>query len=115
MEDLWQQGHFIKSQSILGGSIYYDKKNVYATEVTRERYLVCPRAEQQRETGCVGGMWHYTVALTQELVRRVLWLRTRWVGLAPRLMRLFLKRLCQRHLLETRALLGDFLKHFITS
>lgn len=59
VEDLWHQGHFIKSQSVLGGTVYYDKKNVYATEVTRERYLVCPR------------MWHYTVALTQELVRRV--------------------------------------------
>jgi len=59
VEDLWNQGHFIKSQSVLGGTVYYDKKNVYATEVTRDRYLVCPR------------MWHYTVALTQELVRRV--------------------------------------------
>ncbi|CAK9088258.1 P4Hc domain-containing protein, partial [Durusdinium trenchii] len=59
VEDLWHQGHFIKSQSVLGGTVYYDKKNVYATEVTRDRYLLCPR------------MWHYTVVLTQELTRRV--------------------------------------------
>eukprot|EP00434_Breviolum_minutum_P016734 symbB.v1.2.014757.t1/scaffold1081.1/size139474/14 len=32
VEDLWDQGHFIKSQSVLGGTVYYDKKNVYATE-----------------------------------------------------------------------------------
>lgn len=57
-------------------------------------------------------MWHYTVALTQELVRRVLWLETASVGLAPRSIRPFLRRLCQRSLLETRALLGDFLKYF---
>ncbi|CAJ1380279.1 unnamed protein product [Effrenium voratum] len=59
VETLWKEGQFIQSQSVLGGTVYYDKKHVFATEVTSERYLLCPR------------MWHYTVAVTQELVRRV--------------------------------------------
>lgn len=59
VEDLWDNGDFIQSQSVLGGTIYYDKKHVFATEIKSDKYLVSPR------------MWHYTVTLTRELVRRV--------------------------------------------
>jgi len=59
VEDLWNNGDFIQSQSVLGGTIYYDKKHVFATEIKSEKYTVSPR------------MWHYTVTLTRELVRRV--------------------------------------------
>mmetsp|Transcript_52781 Transcript_52781/g.98848 ORF Transcript_52781/g.98848 Transcript_52781/m.98848 type:complete len:363 (-) Transcript_52781:53-1141(-) len=59
VEDLWENGDFIQSQSVLGGTMYYDKKHVFATEIKSERYLTAPR------------MWHYTVTMTRELVRRV--------------------------------------------
>ncbi|CAE7578237.1 unnamed protein product [Symbiodinium sp. CCMP2592] len=59
VEDLWNNGDFIQSQSVLGGTIYYDKKHVFATEIKSEKYTVSPR------------MWHYTVTLTRELVKRV--------------------------------------------
>ena len=68
VEDLWNNGDFIQSQSVLGGSssvqlrdvftcdvlletlgnlpaaIYYDKKHVFATEIKSEKYTVSPRA-----------------------------------------------------------------------
>ncbi|CAE7296778.1 unnamed protein product [Symbiodinium pilosum] len=59
VEDLWDNGDFIQSQSVLGGTIYYDKKHVFATEIKSEKYTTSPR------------MWHYTVTMTRELVRRV--------------------------------------------
>ncbi|CAE7418569.1 unnamed protein product [Symbiodinium natans] len=59
VEDLWENGDFIQSQSVLGGNIYYDKKHVFATEIKSEKYTTSPR------------MWHYTVTMTRELVRRV--------------------------------------------
>ena len=63
MEDLWDNGDFIQSQSVLGGSplasprankgkilfkilltaIYYDKKHVFATEIKSEKYMTSPR------------------------------------------------------------------------
>lgn len=48
VESLWHENCFIKSQS-LRGTTYYDKENVYATEIDGHKYNFAPR------------MVHYTV------------------------------------------------------
>lgn len=58
VEDLWEEGRFEKSQSVFGTQ-YYDKKNVFATEIDRGKYDTAPR------------LVHYTVAATQAVSARI--------------------------------------------
>jgi len=58
VEQLWTEGWFKKSQSVRGGD-YYDKENVYATELDGGKYSVSPR------------LIHYTVRATREIAARV--------------------------------------------
>ncbi|CAE8633380.1 unnamed protein product [Polarella glacialis] len=59
VEALWNKGEFQQSQSVRGGTEYYDKKHVFATEITGAKYETAPR------------LAHYTVAMSRELARRV--------------------------------------------
>lgn len=59
VEALWAGGAFAKSQSVLGKDLYYDKHNVYATEIDGSKYEVAPR------------MVHYTVSTTKAFAELV--------------------------------------------
>jgi len=55
VEALWNADKFEKSQSVRGGTEYYDKENVYATELNSDKYDFAPR------------LIHYTVGATKRL------------------------------------------------
>mmetsp|Transcript_42840 Transcript_42840/g.118420 ORF Transcript_42840/g.118420 Transcript_42840/m.118420 type:complete len:392 (-) Transcript_42840:74-1249(-) len=59
VEALWAEGRFATSQSVRAGGEYYDKKNVFATEVSRETYDTAPR------------LVHYTVEVAKALAKSV--------------------------------------------
>lgn len=58
VEALWQLQHFKLSQSVRGTE-YYDKDNVYATEIGSDKYEAAPR------------LVHYTVNATRSLAARI--------------------------------------------
>lgn len=59
VEALWEDGNFRQSQSVRGGTEYYDKRHVFATEINGGSYDQAPR------------LVHYTVQVTRELADRV--------------------------------------------
>lgn len=58
VEALWEEGTFKLSQSVRGTE-YYDKENVYATEIGADKYNTAPR------------MVHYTVTAVKALAPRI--------------------------------------------
>jgi len=58
VEALWEEGRFELSQSVRGTD-YYDKENVYATEVNSDKYGTAPR------------LVHYTVNATRVLAEKI--------------------------------------------